>query len=986
MRIVCQKCSAAYAIDDKFVTPKGVRAQCPRCRHLQLVKKDDAAAAAPPAPAAAPPAPAPGDPSPFLFDMAAPPPPAPGGGELHFGQTSPAAGAPTASPFDFSAPTSPGGAAASNPFDFGSAPPGSPASASPFDFGAPPAPAPAAPGGNPFDFGAPPPPAPAAASSSPFDFSSPPLGKPVTNPGTPFDFAAATAGKPAAAANPFDFGAPPPPAAKPAAAGSPFDFGAPPPGEAPPTPRLSAPRPATGPSFPGKPSEAAARAEVIGVRCRTCGKDMTDPFDQALGVCDDCRSKTVDSAGDAASAPTSAQPAAPRAAPAGPPMFPSPTATMAPPPDASRTRTAMRDDGGAGKKKLALAIGGGLLVIAIVGGLLVKRPWVSRPPPLVVQPSGGGGKPVADAIVLQWRAKYPDLEGSSDKQLVDEGEELLLKDTTKAYADAEESFEQALVLDSSNERALAGWVLSVAFGRPGQIDEPTAKAAETMLAAAEQRTGDGYVFAAHAHFLIARSGNPNDIKVLAERGLSAKDPRVQALAKLAVGQTVLTKNPQDAARNFREALAIDPKAKRAYFFQAQLAAIQGNYKEATRALERRLELDADQWEAAEELARLLIDVGDVPRARKVLEAAREASSNAPRPRLDLAILAYQHQGDLKAADEQLNALIADAEVPKLSKADAMVHLATIQRLQGQPDKAIDLLDRALEISRDSVPAKLQKWLTLLDKNVTSSARLELDGIKGKVGDKYLESTMEARQLIAEDRFAEAIQTLSATIEADARRVDAIFLAGAAAAKSRKDGKAWEYCLRRGLRADPMSRPVPPLTHLYVRPADLLKPAVGAYAALVKDDDDDPSPSLCEGLVAWYSEDAASADRLFTKVVNIDTKNSDAYAFRSLLALKKKDVSGALKLAGKSIDSGKVNALAFFAQAQAQAQANKIDQAKIAAKSSLKYGPQLLGPKVILGDAEASSSNGDEARRVLTSVLLVDPLYRDAKRVLYKHQL
>ena len=38
MRIVCQKCSAAYAIDDKLVTPKGIRAQCPRCRHLQLVK------------------------------------------------------------------------------------------------------------------------------------------------------------------------------------------------------------------------------------------------------------------------------------------------------------------------------------------------------------------------------------------------------------------------------------------------------------------------------------------------------------------------------------------------------------------------------------------------------------------------------------------------------------------------------------------------------------------------------------------------------------------------------------------------------------------------------------------------------------------------------------------------------------------------------------------------------------------------------------
>ena len=42
MRIVCQKCSAAYAIDDKFITAKGVRAQCPRCRHLQLVKREAA--------------------------------------------------------------------------------------------------------------------------------------------------------------------------------------------------------------------------------------------------------------------------------------------------------------------------------------------------------------------------------------------------------------------------------------------------------------------------------------------------------------------------------------------------------------------------------------------------------------------------------------------------------------------------------------------------------------------------------------------------------------------------------------------------------------------------------------------------------------------------------------------------------------------------------------------------------------------------------
>ena len=946
MRIVCQKCSAAYAIDDKFVTPKGVRAQCPRCRHLQLVKKDDAPAAeAPPA--------GPAGPSAFLFDMGAapPPPPAPaGGGEgLHFGTTAPASSASNASPFDFAAPaTNPG-----TPLDFGAPPPGPPGGGSPFDFAA------ATPGGggaNPFDFAsvAPPP-----AGDSPFDFGSPPPS--AQSPSSPFGSGG------------LDLGDLPPPPPKPSGPSKPA------------------------PSFPGKkpesaPADLSAQA-AVGVKCRSCGKEMADAFDQALGVCDECRNKSAEAqqaepAPEARAAAPAARLAAPAHAPsAAVPLFP-PASTPISAGDGARLRSARRDTGesssGGGKGKTIGLVVAAAVVIAIVVGVVIKKPWGGKAPPLVVKPSGPG-RPV-DSIIQQWRLKYPDLEGSSAKQLVDEGEELLVKDTTRSYLDAEESFQQALVLDPGNDRALAGWVLSVAFGKVAQIDEPTAKAAEAMLAAAEQRSGDLRVFVAHAHFLIARSGNPNDIKVLAERGLNSKEPRDRALAFLAVGQTVLTKNPQQAAKNFKEAQDLDPKLKRAYFFQAQLATIQGNYKEATRALERRLELDADQWEAAEELARLMVDVGEPAKAKKVLEAAKAAAPHAGRPRLGLAILAYQHLNDLKGGEEQLTGIIDDPEIPKGEKADALVHLATIQRIQGDAAKASDTIERALELNADSVPGKLQKFLILLDKGVASSARMELDGLKGKLGDKYLEATLEGRLLIAEDRLAEAIQTLSATVEADPRRVDAIFLAGAAAAKSRKDGKAWEFCMKRGLRADPNSRPVPSLTHLYVRPADLLKPAVGAYSALVKDLDEDPSPSLCEGLVAWFMEEPATAEKYFAKVTSIDPRNADGFAYRALTALRRKDVGGSLKLAARGLDASKNNPLIYFGQAQALVAAGKIDQAKLSAQSSLRYGPQLLGPKVIIGDGEATQKNADDARRVLTSVLLTDPLYRDAKRVLYKHQL
>lgn len=930
MRIVCQKCSAAYAIDDKFVTPKGVRAQCPRCRHLQLVKKEDASTEPSTGHTM------PGNAAPFLFDMSAPPPPggaaapapapapaAPSGG-LHFGQTTPSAppAAAAPSPFDFMSPSTSG---APVPFDF-SAPATSP--------GTPALPAPSFPVSKPPE----PPPAPA----SPFDFSG--------------------------GGSPFDFGSPPP-GAPGQPASSPF-------GDA--NFDLSAPMPAPGAVPSSKPG---APSQIAGVKCRSCGKEMSDPFDQALGVCDDCRNKEAE--------PASAAPAAPAASggpPAPPrlfsqPSFPSPNTPIG---ASGGVQSAVRSDAPQGRGRMIGIVVAAVVVIGAVVGVVVKKPWATRPPPLVVKGSGEGDRPV-EAIVQQWRTKYLELEKGSGPRLIDEGEEQLAKDTTNAYLDAEESFEQALVLEPSNDRALAGWVLALAFGRPGKVDEPTAKAAESMLAAAEQRGSDLRVFVAHAHFLISRSGNPNDIKVLAERGLSAKSANDRALAQLAIGQTILTKNPQQAAENFKEALTTDPKLKRAYFFQAQLAAIQGNYKEATRALERRLELDPDQWEAAEELARLLADVGEVAKARKVLEAARTASRGA-RPRIGLAMLAYQHQNDLAGATTELTAVIDDREVARGEKADALVHLATIQRIQGDLDKANDTIEKSLELSADSVPARLQQLLVSIERSQTANARMQIDALKGKLGDKHLEATLEGRVLVLEGRMDDAIQILGATSEADPRRVDATLLAGAAAAKARKSGKAWEFCLKRGLRADPLSRPVPSLTHLYVRPADVLKVAVGTFMALVPDADEDPSPSVCEGLIAWFSDDLAAADKHFSKVISIDPRHAEGFAYRSLIAMKKRDLAGAQRLAGKAVDGNKGSGLAWLAQGMALSAANKTEPAKVAAREAQKFGPQFLAPKVIVGDAEASAKHSDEARRALTAVLLADPLYRDAKRVLFKHQL
>jgi len=139
-------------------------------------------------------------------------------------------------------------------------------------------------------------------------------------------------------------------------------------------------------------------------------------------------------------------------------------------------------------------------------------------------------------------------------------------------------------------------------------------------------------------------------------------------------------------------------------------------------------------------------------------------------------------------------------------------------------------------------------------------------------------------------------------------------------------------------------------------------------------------------VSWFSADTAAADKQFAKVTSIDTRNAYAYAYRALIALKRKDLGTASRMASRGLDSSKTNGLPHYASALVLLGSNKPDKAKVEATDALKYAPSLLGAKVVMADVEARNGDGDDARRVLTTVLLNDPLYREAKRVLYKHAL
>jgi cellulose synthase operon protein C len=758
---------------------------------------------------------------------------------------------------------------------------------------------------------------------------------------------------------------------------------------------------------PPPPVGASADFDVVvnvaAATCKSCGKSIADPFDIALGTCDECRSKQQDriegptpdtNAGKFERVDTGAIASSiSKSKPEGlPPDPPEPNFSSPPPMSVAQStavRSAMRDTESSNSARSILGVVGVLVVVGALVGLLVwKKPWVRRQPKVTVATGPASSKSI-DAIVQRWKLNYPELadEGSGQARVhIENGETALAKDTTTGYREAEEEFEKALVLDSASDRAIAGWVLAVAFGRGGDIDDLTSKAADSMLSAGEQRSGAPMLYVAHAHLDIARGVNANDVQHRAEIGKNSKEPRDKALAMLALGSAQLQKNAQTSAQFFKEALALDPKLKRAYLFQAHLAVSLGKYKEASDALEKRLALDPDQWEAAESLGRLDVEVGELAKAKKVIDDVRVSAPKSGRPRIGLAMLAYQHLGDLEGASELLNGVSTDGDVSKKDQADALTHLAAVHRMRGDLEKARASAEKALELQPDHVAARVQQVVVLAEKGVASEARLTMDSLKGKIPTS-LETLLEGRLLVLENRLPEAITVLSGLADKDPSQTGALLLAGAAAAKLRKDGKAWELCLKRGLKADPLSNPLPALTHFFVRQADVLKPAIGAWAALGgSGGDEDPNPFLCEGLVAWFSDDLATADKYFARVTNIDPRSADGFAFRSLVALKRKDTGAAVAQARKAVAADKAHALARTTLALALIAANKIDAAKIAAAEANALAASLLAPRVVMGDAEARQKNPEVARRLLTGVLLADPQYREAKRVLFKQGL
>ncbi|RKH49233.1 gliding motility protein [Corallococcus sp. AB050B] len=972
MRIVCQKCAAAYAIDDRLITPKGVRAQCPRCRHLQLVKREASAASVTAPPEGAVPTPAP-----------------------------PVAREPRSNPAAAPAPAK--AASKSDLFgDFGEMPElGPPGSVDPFaDLGpssAPPASEPRAA----------PKPAPRAA--------------PAAKPGPPVPDAPGVAA-PAAPAAPV---APSKPAPASAAADPLLDFLGPPPGglepEAAPPSAKASPAPAGAVSL-GRmsarpPAQVLPKPEVH-THCRSCGKALADAFDQAMGICEDCKQREAAFPRESTVmvAPEVAAPASgggsvelpvmsgldPSASgeefrtDGGAALSPDSRVSSVKPARTSHitaapVRSAQRGGSGGGSRAGVV----GLLALAVLGAggagyyFLVHKPQEEQRLREAKPAAPAPVPPEVLAAVGRWKLQFLELEGTSAEHLA-AGQKQLGLDQRIAYTEAEESFQQALLLDPRSTDAIAGYVQALALGRGPGMDDNSFQEARELLQAAQRTDGETpALLVAHANLLLARSRQPGNLEeasrlateVLSQPGAA---DAYKAEAHLVLGRAQVATSRELANQEFDAARKLAPGLKRVDYYSALAHEQAGQYGQALKQLNQRMRLDPQDWNSLEAAARIYVEVGETGRARKLYEDRLKAKAGDVRATLALAVLRYQAEGNAREAVRSLRALTKNASRYGPRDASEMYsHLAAAERTAGNDAGAVEAATQALKAVPALPEAHLQWFLVALAQKDAAVAREHLKGFQGRLEDAALEKVLEGRMLLLEGDAGGAQERFQQAVRLDDRRLDAKLLEGVAAASAKKRDEAFRlfYPVLEAREWDPLRlAPRPALTRFWLRPGDTLVGVENVVKSL-GDRPEDVQPLLYEALVRFHQGDHPTAERLLQSVVDVNANSGAAQAYRALIAL---DTNGpqALSLAQRAVGLERGLPVARLSLGLAQAAGRDVAGAMRTLQSALDVAPKMLSAQTKLAELLVTSKP-KEARAVLEKVVGLDPSYFPAKKLLFK---
>lgn len=920
MRIDCEQCGAAYAIDDSLISERGVRAQCPKCGAQKVVRRDPGANAAPP-------------PSPFAPPGAAPfgaaPPPAP----------SPFGAAPPLAPSPF------GAMPASSPFGgmggFGGAPPmggGDP-------FASPP-PSPQAP--SPF---APPPPP--QAAPSPFAPAGDPFAAPPPG-GDPF------------AQAPAPSAPPPPPQADPFAnlgLGGPSSGGGG--GGGGPSGGLDDDDPfanidAGGGGAPDSEQESLWQVRVKGGELRT-----HVPLREVREM---LRTGQLGATDEAAPMGGALQRVADNAV----------LAVSLPNAGAKGGRKAQGASAAGGGVPKVLAF---VLVAVVVGGAGFLA--YQALPSLFEARTEAGVNPFRRAKA-QWSLQFPDVDGTSQEHVVEGRKHMrtdtaagyrkadehfrmaLLLDVSNvnAIAGYVENFahlpnvkadpdgvmlafdgiEWALVKEPDNASLLrAKGALRLAIGN---VDE-----AQKVLVQAQRLAPDD----AMTKLLLARTHlerSVSDALALVKQ-VQAKDPELKQTLLVAGAAERRLGHFREARELLMQRLEADPANVAALKEMARLELDLGNGREAVRWLDKLLEAEQKDVDAHLTRAKITYQIlGDLKGADKQLQ---------------FVIDEYDKVAGELLLPVLVHAAFVKAELGDLESATALAERARAQN--GAYAPAHYVLGR-IYLERNQLEPSQQSLETALG--------------QVKVGEPLYEPLVRAQladTYAAMKRNDAAIRELSQVIEYAPRSFRGYFALSALHMRASRPSSAFTV-MRKALDIDPRQDVERPSLSDYPTSARDLVAYADAFAAAKAPEPDIPLKLATEGIVRYHAGQRERARSLFNRALQEDRYNHPALLYLSVMDFEDGRHAGVAKRLKQAERTTAGNhAVTQLYLARAELAGGDVDEAEKRLTRILDNEPGFAQAKFALGQVRRKQKRDDEALKLWRAIVGDAPDYLPVKRAI-----
>ncbi len=594
-------------------------------------------------------------------------------------------------------------------------------------------------------------------------------------------------------------------------------------------------------------------------------------------------------------------------------------------------------------------------------------------------PEEGTTSVVEDALEA-FSLELPNPTGTSVEAVV-KGRELMLRDERLGYAEADLAFKAALILDPTNLDAYAGWVQNRALLDYGAGEVSQRKVALDLIEHALERSPNMPSLLRAKAYLLFSLGQMKESRELANRALALQedDPETQ----LILGATYLESSTELSVDLFRKALEGNKDINLAYRMLGEAKIRLGKFQEALKFFKRHLRKDPGQYASLDAMARVYLAVGKFDKARDEYEKILGGEPYRIDAAVSLCRLQYQFLGRQRSALKLIDGLIEaeDLDIGPAAQARLLNERSVVLRLQGKLDKANQANARALKLDPMLIPALYsQAWLSLRGGDVgIAIARFRALRAHLPKSSRVLLHIAEAEAQVP--NYEAALKQFRLAVEADPTDLDAYLMLATMYLELDNPTQAYAW-LRRATNVDPFRvRTHRALTACYDGP-DLLRSTLERAKNAAQKYGDDPLAQALAGAVFWHAGQNDQAQARFLRALGLDDECFAANLYLGALLLGKGQPRRALPYLQQAHDSDSLHRVAGVMLAYAYLQTGKSKKAEKHIEAVFNDSPGDLPARLCLAEIQLARKQRKAGIESLLNVYESDEYNIRAKELLF----